>query len=452
MRWEVKRVGRLATPSGNCAGIMDRLVGGVGMRRGRRHPRELRVGDPLDFWRVEALESPHLLRLRAEMKLPGRAWLQFEVLPDPGGCRVEQTAFFEPRGILGYLYWYLVLPTHRFVFPGLIGALKQRAEAGDLEDVTTVIAVIGAGAAGFIAACHAAGAGRRVVLLERTAEGGRKILVSGGGRCNVLPGVLGESRFVTASSANSLRKILRSWPLAEQRRFLEETLGIPLELGIESGKLFPESNRARDVRDGLVRLARDRGVEFLPNTSVIDLAPEAGCWKIGREGADPLTVDRVIVATGGLSVPKTGSDGTGLAILDRLGLEIHPTFPALTPLTVNPNPFGDLAGISLRVTLRATSIEERCEATGGFLFTHRGYSGPAVLDISHVAVRSRLAGGPPAELRIQWCDLDEAAWQARLAPGTQGSRDCCSGRAAGAAGRPIARVSRRLSPSPHSPS
>ena len=109
-------------------GIMDRLVGGVGMRRGRRHPRELRVGDPLDFWRVEALEVPHLLRLRAEMKLPGRAWLQFEVLPDPGGARVEQTAFFEPHGILGYLYWYSVLPFHRFVFPGLIGALKKQAE------------------------------------------------------------------------------------------------------------------------------------------------------------------------------------------------------------------------------------------------------------------------------------------------------------------------------------
>ena len=110
-------------------GIMDRMVGGVGMRRGRRHPRELRVGDPLDFWRVEALEAGHLLRLRAEMKLPGRAWLQFEVIPDPTGCRVEQTAFFEPRGILGYLYWWAVLPLHRFVFPGLIGGLMRQAEA-----------------------------------------------------------------------------------------------------------------------------------------------------------------------------------------------------------------------------------------------------------------------------------------------------------------------------------
>lgn len=120
-------------PAGNALwqlrGFMDRLVGGVGMRRGRRHPRELRVGDPLDFWRVEALEAPHLLRLRAEMKLPGEAWLQFEVLPDAHGARVEQTAFFEPRGVLGHAYWYAVLPLHRFVFPGLVDALKAKAEA-----------------------------------------------------------------------------------------------------------------------------------------------------------------------------------------------------------------------------------------------------------------------------------------------------------------------------------
>ena len=120
-------------PAGNALwqlrGLIDRACGGVGMRRGRRHPRELRVGDPLDFWRVEALEWPHLLRLRAEMKLPGRAWLQFEVLPDGRGSRVEQTALYEPRGIAGYMYWYAVRPFHRFIFPGLLNAVRERAEA-----------------------------------------------------------------------------------------------------------------------------------------------------------------------------------------------------------------------------------------------------------------------------------------------------------------------------------
>jgi uncharacterized protein YbjT (DUF2867 family) len=120
-------------PAGNALwqlrGLIDRLYGGVGMRRGRRHPRELRLGEPLDFWRVEAIERPHLLRLRAEMKLPGTAWLQFEVLPDAAGSRIEQTAFFEPRGLPGYLYWYAVRPFHRFIFPGLIRAVRDRAEA-----------------------------------------------------------------------------------------------------------------------------------------------------------------------------------------------------------------------------------------------------------------------------------------------------------------------------------
>jgi uncharacterized protein YbjT (DUF2867 family) len=121
-------------PAGNwlwqIRGMMDRALGGLGMRRGRRHPRELRMGDPVDFWRVEALEPERLLRLRSEMKVDGHAWLQFTVRPEGTGSRLEQTAFFEPHGLLGLLYWYSVLPFHLFVFPGMIRAIKKRAEAG----------------------------------------------------------------------------------------------------------------------------------------------------------------------------------------------------------------------------------------------------------------------------------------------------------------------------------
>jgi len=115
------------------------------------------------------------------------------------------------------------------------------------------VAVIGAGAAGLMAAIHAAGTGRRVVLLERTRDGGRKILISGGGRCNVLPGRLDAARFVSESPPHLVRRLLAEWPLARQRDFFEERLGIPLALEADSGKLFPASNRARDVRDRLSR-------------------------------------------------------------------------------------------------------------------------------------------------------------------------------------------------------
>jgi uncharacterized protein YbjT (DUF2867 family) len=110
-------------------GILDRLVGGVGFRRGRRDPDELRVGDVLDFWRVEALDPDHLLRLRAEMKVPGRAWLQFEAVPlDDGRTILTQTAYFAPKGLFGFLYWYALYPIHGLIFSSMIRHLAARAE------------------------------------------------------------------------------------------------------------------------------------------------------------------------------------------------------------------------------------------------------------------------------------------------------------------------------------
>lgn len=110
-------------------GWLDKLVGGVGVRRGRRHPEELRSGEALDFWRVEAVEAPRLLRLRAEMKVPGKAWLQFESVPQGDGKTCFQiTAYFAPRGLSGLLYWYALWPFHKFIFDGLMRRLIERAE------------------------------------------------------------------------------------------------------------------------------------------------------------------------------------------------------------------------------------------------------------------------------------------------------------------------------------
>ena len=113
-------------------GFMDRLLGGVGVRRGRRDPEEVRVGDAVDFWRVEMVEPDRLLRLRAEMKVPGRAWLQFEVEPvDAGTSRLAQTAYFAPRGLAGLVYWYLLYPIHAVIFSGLARRIAARAERLD---------------------------------------------------------------------------------------------------------------------------------------------------------------------------------------------------------------------------------------------------------------------------------------------------------------------------------
>ena len=110
-------------------GMMDRLLGGAGLRRGRRHPDDLRIGDALDFWRVEDLIPDRLLRLRSEIKLPGRAWLQYEVRDNhDGASQLEQTAAFIPKGLFGLAYWYALYPFHSWIFSGLIRAIAHRAE------------------------------------------------------------------------------------------------------------------------------------------------------------------------------------------------------------------------------------------------------------------------------------------------------------------------------------
>jgi len=119
-------------------GMIDFLMGGVGMRSARRSVRELRVGDTLDFWRVEVVERDRLLRLRAEMKVPGRAWLEYRLDTEQDGrTRIRQTALFEPRGLAGILYWYLFYIPHRFIFPGMVRQLIRRSrQSASQRDAT----------------------------------------------------------------------------------------------------------------------------------------------------------------------------------------------------------------------------------------------------------------------------------------------------------------------------
>ena len=116
-------------------GHIDRLIGGPGLLRGRRHPQELLSGEVVDFWRVEVVDKPHMLRLRGEMKIPGRAWLQWEANSERGGTRLTQTAGFAPRGLFGALYWYCLYPFHRLIFTDMINAIGRLA-VGSESDAT----------------------------------------------------------------------------------------------------------------------------------------------------------------------------------------------------------------------------------------------------------------------------------------------------------------------------
>ncbi len=311
------------------------------------------------------------------------------------------------------------------------------------------IIVVGGGAAGLVAAIFAAEGGQRVLLLERTATLGQKILIAGGGRCNVLPAEAHTGVFATASPRAPLEAILQAWPLAEQVRFFERTLGVrlkregfatrvtPRHAGVvmtsrfgASGKLFPISDQAREVRDALVAEARGRGVTIWTQASLSGLAREGGDWRleIGDWKSRPsrstrqspifppaasrstLHASRLILATGGLSVPATGSDGTGLRLAEALGHAVTPTYPALTPLLGGGAAHHALAGVSLPVALDAGG--GAAVAEGGFLFTHRGYSGPAVLDVSHV-VAGRGAGERPT-LLARWGETTADEWTAAL--------------------------------------
>jgi hypothetical protein len=109
-------------------GFLDLLAGGAGMRRGRRDPSTLHQGDAVDFWRVDAIEADHLLRLTPEMKLPGRAWLQFEVSRHGSQTEIRQTAVFEPHGLAGMLYWYALYPIHGLIFGGMLDGIARAVE------------------------------------------------------------------------------------------------------------------------------------------------------------------------------------------------------------------------------------------------------------------------------------------------------------------------------------
>jgi predicted Rossmann fold flavoprotein len=246
------------------------------------------------------------------------------------------------------------------------------------------VAIVGAGAAGLAAAIFTRRLNRqvRVVLLEGARRPGAKILVSGGGRCNVTNARVTEQDFA-GGSRDSVRQVLRALPVSATVAFFRE-LGVPLHEE-EHGKLFPDSNRARDVLDALLREAERLGVERLDDHRVQAVSrPEHGFSLETNRG--PVSAGRLVLATGGQSIPKSGSDGAGWNFAKHLGHTVVPPVPALVPLLLDPaSPLShaELSGVSHDVEIAAwLAGRVATRVTGSLLWTHFGISGPAALDVS----------------------------------------------------------------------
>lgn len=259
------------------------------------------------------------------------------------------------------------------------------------------IAVIGAGAAGFLAAISAAESGARVTLYNSHAMPGLKILMSGGTRCNVTHVTVGADSF-HGGSRNAIGLVLKSFPAAEVRRWFEgRGVGLKEEPG---GKLFPVSDSARTVVRMLESELERLGVVRRFGLPVTQISRDGANFQIST----PVGTDRartVILTTGGLSYPKTGSDGSGYRLASSLGHTIEATTPALTPLVLAQGAILGLQGLTLPAAL-TLHVDGRPVVTcaGSLLVTHFGLSGPAALDMSRHWLRA--PAGAEHRVTLHW--------------------------------------------------
>ena len=260
--------------------------------------------------------------------------------------------------------------------------------------------MIGAGAAGLTASIFAAeaaakdGLSLRIVLLDGAKTLGAKILVSGGGRCNVTHDIVTATDFF--GNRHIIKNVLAAFPVQATIDWFA-SLGVDLKCE-ETGKLFPVTDKARTVLTALVNRCHELGVVIRPDHRVTDIArltgAEAGFLIHHTHGT--LQAKKVILATGGRSLPKTGSDGFGYELARRLGHQVSTTTPALAPLVLDETLFHkDLSGISqeveLTTTVNGSAVDRR---TGSLLWTHFGVSGPVVMDASRFWVSAHEKGEP----------------------------------------------------------
>jgi hypothetical protein len=262
------------------------------------------------------------------------------------------------------------------------------------------IVIIGAGAAGLMAGIWAGRSGARVLLLDGAAKLGAKILVAGGGRCNVTHDEV-DPRHYAGSSQNAIKKVLKRFDVPQTIAFFAE-LGVPLKREA-TGKLFPVSDSARTVLEALLQAARAAGARIEhPRRVTWVKALEGGGFTVGGAWGE-VQAPRLILATGGRSLPKSGSDGLGYTLAKGLGHTLTPRiFPALVPLTLPREHFiCSLSGITLPTQLTVMAHKSLISYTDSTLCTHFGLSGPGPLDISR-HYQAALLEDPTTRLLIHW--------------------------------------------------
>ena len=264
------------------------------------------------------------------------------------------------------------------------------------------IVIVGAGPAGMMAAAAAAECGGSVLLLEKMPRVGRKMMITGKGRCNVtsaddvpdiIRNIIGNGRFLNSS--------LRAFDNADVMAFFEG-LGVPLKTE-RGNRVFPQSDRAADVVDAMMKHLRDQEVEIRTNTSVSGLLTEANkiCGVRLVDGSE-VEAAAVILAMGGASYPATGSTGDGYALARAVGHTVTPIFPALVPLVTRETWVREVQGLSLR-NVRATLYhagKKEQDFFGEMLFTHFGVTGPIILQLSRRASELLRDGKKDIELRL----------------------------------------------------
>ena len=262
---------------------------------------------------------------------------------------------------------------------------------------TADVVIVGAGAAGLAAAvfcARAASRTRRVICVDGAKTVGAKILVSGGSRCNVTNRVVTERDF-WGGDARVIRDVLRAYPASRAIDFFEE-LGVKLHEE-EDGKCFPVSNRARTVLDALIRAVSTSGAELHTGCRISGIQPAAGDgYVLTSTGGRLYRAPLVVLATGGRSLPKTGSDGSGYEFARIFGHGYVETTPALVPLVVDDSQHAQLSGIAHAATVTVRSGgAPTVRLMGAMLWTHFGVSGPVILNASRHWLRHRLEGRDP---------------------------------------------------------